>query len=83
MEGQRTVPRRRTEDAGGAVRAAVLEQRLDPDAATRWLLGLSKVAQDRRARFGAEQPRRRVTDLQQASDGRVRVVARDVERLVG
>lgn len=54
--------RRRTDDSESAIRLAVLQQRLDPDAATRWLLGLSKVAKDRQARFPEGMPRRRATD---------------------
>jgi hypothetical protein len=55
-------PRRRVEDAEVAVREAVVEQRLDPEAGTRWLLGLSIVERDRQARLGDEPPRRRATD---------------------
>jgi hypothetical protein len=62
METEEMVLRRRTQDAEDAIRLAVLQQRLDPDAATRWLLGLSKVAQDRQACFADAVPRRRATD---------------------
>jgi len=50
------------EDAESAIREAVVEQRIDPDAGTRWLLGLSKVQRDRLARLGDEPPRRRAYD---------------------
>ncbi len=59
---QDEIPRRRVEDAEVAIREAVVEQRIDPEAGTRWLLGLSKVARDRQARLGEEPPRRRAYD---------------------
>jgi hypothetical protein len=62
METEELGLHRRTEDAGGAIRLAVLQNRLDPEAATRWLLGLSKVALERQARFADALPRRRATD---------------------
>ena len=62
MQTPEDYPRRRTEDAETAIREAVVEQRLDPEAGTRWLLGLSKVARARQARLGEEPPRRRAYD---------------------
>lgn len=62
MQTPDELPRRRTEDAETAIREAVVAQRIDPEAGTRWLLGLSKVAKDRQARLGDEPPRRRAYD---------------------
>ena len=62
MEEREVRPRRRVEDAERAIREAVAARRLDPDVATRWMLGLSKAAQERRARCPGLRPSRRATD---------------------